>query len=187
MAVVGLEETSYRVLENVSVVEVCAIVYSPINTSCPIPFLFDVRLSTIDDSAGNIHMILYSSIIHSVLYTTLVTPMDYGAVNDTLSFEACDIRRCVNVTIINDEVLEGVESLDVTLERTPGLDNKITVMPVDGEIIITDDDGMFNFLHSRISWYLVCYCSGCGWSGGDFHFCGRGYGYSGTVCYYIHT
>ena len=146
MAVVGLEKTSYRVLENVSVVEVCAIVYSPID-SCPIPFAFDVRLSTIDDSAGNIHMILYSSIIHSVLYTTLVTPMDYGAVNVTLSFEACDIRRCVNVTIINDEVLEDVESLDVTLERPPGLDIRVTLLPVDGEIIITDDDGMKTFLH----------------------------------------
>ena len=66
MAVLGLEKTFYRVLENVSVVEVCAIVYN----SCPISFPFDVRLSTIDDSAGNTHnvmMILYNSIIHSVL------------------------------------------------------------------------------------------------------------------------
>ena len=70
--------------------------------------------------------------------------------NDTLSFEACDIRRCVNVTIVNDKVLEGVESLDVTLERTPGLDNKITVTPVDGEIVITDDDGMKTFLHESL-------------------------------------
>ena len=35
-----------------------------------------------------------------------------------LSFAACQIRSCVNVSIINDIVLENVESFDVTLERT---------------------------------------------------------------------
>ena len=44
-------------------------------------------------------------------------------------------------------ILQDVESLDVTLERTPGLDNRVTLLPVDGEIIITDDDGMKRFLH----------------------------------------
>ena len=50
MAVVGLERTLYQVLENVGVVEVCAILYSP-NSSipCPIKFGFDVSLSTSSD------------------------------------------------------------------------------------------------------------------------------------------
>ena len=51
VAVVGLEMTFYNVSEDVGVVEVCAIVISP-NTSCPISFPFDVRLSTRDRSAG---------------------------------------------------------------------------------------------------------------------------------------
>ena len=51
MAVVGLERTIYQVLENVGVVEVCAIVYSPV-IECPIQFPFDVRLTLFDDSAG---------------------------------------------------------------------------------------------------------------------------------------
>ena len=84
-----------------------------------------------------------NSAIHCVLYTTLVAPMDYGTVNVTLSFEACDFRRCTNVTIVNDQVLEGVESLDLTLERTTGLSTRITLLPTEGEIVITDDDGMF--------------------------------------------
>ena len=46
VAVVGLEETFYRVSESVGVVVVCAIVYSP-NISCPIEFPFNVNLSTI--------------------------------------------------------------------------------------------------------------------------------------------
>ena len=50
-AVVGLERTFYNVTEDVGVVEVCAIVYSP-TIVCPIAFPFDVRLSTDDDSAG---------------------------------------------------------------------------------------------------------------------------------------
>ena len=55
-AVVGLERTFYQVSENVGVVEVCAIVYSPNitcpNITCPIGFPFDVRLRTRDGSAG---------------------------------------------------------------------------------------------------------------------------------------
>ena len=51
VAVVGLERTAYTVSEDVVVVEVCAIVYSP-NNSCPINFPFDVRLATGDATAG---------------------------------------------------------------------------------------------------------------------------------------
>ena len=51
MAVVGLERTLYSVAEDVGVVEVCAIVYSP-TIDCPITFPFNVSLSTIDGSAG---------------------------------------------------------------------------------------------------------------------------------------
>ena len=50
-AVVGLEKTIYSVFEDVGVVEVCAIVYSP-NIVCPIAFPFDVSLSTGDRTAG---------------------------------------------------------------------------------------------------------------------------------------
>ena len=50
-AVVGLERTFYSVSEDVGVVEVCAIVYSP-TIDCPIAFSFDVSLSTSDNTAG---------------------------------------------------------------------------------------------------------------------------------------
>ena len=53
--VVGLERTFYRVMEDVGVVEVCAIVYRPDRgNTCPITFPFAVRLSTTDDTAGNL-------------------------------------------------------------------------------------------------------------------------------------
>ena len=47
----GLESTFYNVSENESVVEVCAVVYTP-DISCPINFAFDVRVSTSTDSSS---------------------------------------------------------------------------------------------------------------------------------------
>ena len=52
-AVVGLEITSYTVSENVGVVEVCTIVYSP-SLPCPISHPFEVTFSTVDGTAGNV-------------------------------------------------------------------------------------------------------------------------------------
>ena len=69
--------------------------------------------------------------------------MDYIGLSTILSFPACGTRECVNVTIVDDSVLENVESFDVTLERTPALDMRITLDPVDGVVEITDDDGLF--------------------------------------------
>ena len=54
-AVVGLERTSSTVLENVGVVEVCAIVYNP-SLPCPFGHSFNVQFSTGDGSAGNFKM-----------------------------------------------------------------------------------------------------------------------------------
>ena len=133
----GLEKTFYQVSEDVGVVEVCAIVYSPnANRTCPISFPFDVSLSTRDDSAG----ITYTAVsLHDDCNSSTVTPMDYLGVSTILMFEECDRRRCVNVTIVDDKVLEMTESFTVTLERTPGLDSRITLDPVDGVVEITDD------------------------------------------------
>ena len=67
-AVVGLERTFYQVSEDVGVVEVCAVVYSP-SGACPITFPFNVVLSTSEDAvanrAGNVEWY-----IPSLYYTT---------------------------------------------------------------------------------------------------------------------
>ena len=65
--------------------------------------------------------------------------MDYGELSTILSFPTCGTRQCVNVSIVDDDVLENVESFDITLERTPGLDVRIALDPVDGIISIIDD------------------------------------------------
>ena len=50
-AVVGLEKTFHKVSEDVDSVEVCAVVNSP-SIDCPIAFPFNVRISTINNTAG---------------------------------------------------------------------------------------------------------------------------------------
>ena len=47
----------------------------------------------------------------------------------------------MNISIVDDEVLENIESFTVTLERTPGLSSRIELDPVDGIIRIIDNDG----------------------------------------------
>ena len=67
--------------------------------------------------------------------------MDYGTVSTILRFAACQKRQCVDITIQNDEMSEQLESFFVSLERTNDLDSRITLDPVDGEIVITDAGG----------------------------------------------
>ena len=69
--------------------------------------------------------------------------MDYVGVSNTLTFDACDTRQCTEISIENDMIVEITESFFVTLERTPDLDSRITLNPVDGEIEITDNDGVY--------------------------------------------
>ena len=53
VAVVGLEETLYRMMEGVGTVEVCAIFYQPpAVVACPAPFPFNVSISTRIGTAG---------------------------------------------------------------------------------------------------------------------------------------
>ena len=68
--------------------------------------------------------------------------MDYGAVSIVMMFDSCQVRSCADISIVNDTVLENEEAFNVTLSRTIGLDSRITLDPVDGVVVITDNDGM---------------------------------------------
>ena len=72
-----------------------------------------------------------------------VNLMDYDDVSTTLTFGACENQSCVNIIIVNDMLHEEDEAFNVTLERAPGLNENITLHPVDTVIEINDDDGMF--------------------------------------------
>ena len=73
--------------------------------------------------------------------------MDYLELNSILSFDACHTRRCINVTIVDDLVDEPLEYFDFTLERTPDLDTRISLNPVDGWIAIIDNGKFFRSFH----------------------------------------
>ena len=63
--------------------------------------------------------------------------MDYGEVLDApLVFPHCERRSCVDIPIVDDDVLENSELFNVSLERN-GLDSRITLDPVDGLVEIT--------------------------------------------------
>ena len=74
-------------------------------------------------------------------YYNPVSPDDYLSLAVILPFAACQTRSCVNVTIVDDFIVEGNETFLYDLERTPGLHPNIDLNPILGEILIVDDDG----------------------------------------------
>ena len=67
--------------------------------------------------------------------------MDYGALDVILTFDECEKRRCINVTITQDLVDEPDEFFTFHLNRTTDLSPQITLNPMEGRIKIVDDDG----------------------------------------------
>ena len=70
---------------------------------------------------------------------------DYEAVDTLLTFTPSDNIPCVTVNITDDEVVEQKESFNVFLERTPGLNERVVIVPEKskGEVVIKNDDSMF--------------------------------------------
>ena len=71
--------------------------------------------------------------------------MDYNHTSYNLTFDTCDTRQCTEIPIVDDMIVELTESFFVTLEKTPGLDSRITLSPVNGEIEITNNDGVYYY------------------------------------------
>lgn len=69
------------------------------------------------------------------------SPMDYIATITILSFAACQERECVHIDIIDDSVQEEIETFRITLQRTTGLDSRITFSLDVGVIEIEESDG----------------------------------------------
>ena len=151
--------TSYTVIEDEgAMVEVCAFVHSPSDTSnnCPIQFPFNVAgLSTNNNgTAGNTIHRSHDKINLDNIWLVAVSSEDYVAVsNFTLMFDKCQRKSCVNLTIVNDDVLEMVESFTVSLgnsnpsnsiqteDRFAHLTSRISIDPATAVIHIIDNDG----------------------------------------------
>ena len=56
-------------------------------------------------------------------------------------FQECETGRCIDIIIIDDLVNEPEDEVfDVTLQRTVGLTSSISLVPVNAEIIIVNDN-----------------------------------------------
>ena len=148
-----MEMTSYTVTEDEgAMVKVCAIVHST-NHSCPIQFPFTITgLSTINGTAGKKYIL--RSYNKNNLMMIAVSSEDYVAVTTLpLVFDMCQKRSCVNLSIVNDDVLEMVESFTVSLgnsnptntiqteDRFAHLTSSISIDPATAIINIIDSDG----------------------------------------------
>ena len=72
-----------------------------------------------------------------------MSPMDYSNVSTILSFAECETRKCTEIPIRDDRIVELTESFLVSLKRTPGLDSRIDLDPVNGAIEIIEFDGVY--------------------------------------------
>ena len=66
--------------------------------------------------------------------------MDFEPIDMVIMFEACEMRKCVDVDIIDDMMEEQQELFTFHLERTPELDPRIQLEPANGGIIIISQD-----------------------------------------------
>ena len=150
-----MEQAYFGVMEDVEVIELCVVVFEPSNFSCPIQFSFNIHLHTANETAGKIYCPYTSNKYYNPLSLLIFTVegMDYGALDVDLMFEKCTRRKCVNVTIMEDQMKEANETFTFHLNRTTDLSPRIILDPVDGEIyLIDDDDGELRSINS----YVVC-------------------------------
>ena len=66
---------------------------------------------------------------------------DYTPQNRLLRFSANRKRLCINISIVNDLKLEPRESFEITLEKTPDTDDRISIQQDVGEVHIENNDG----------------------------------------------
>jgi len=118
---IGFEMERYTAREDQGAVEVCALV-----TKGSLARQVAIVLMTLDGSAEN--------------------PEDYSNTSVTLFFDGSNTVECVNISLKNDEVLEGLEMFNVILDS--GDEEMVSLSPNMAVIMIIDDDGK-NLLTSK--------------------------------------
>ena len=78
-------------------------------------------------------------------------PDDYSSVSATLVFDMTNDIQCVNISIENDEILEGMEDFEVILDS--GDEERVNLSPESAVVNIMDDDGKIDHVNSLI--YLI--------------------------------
>ena len=99
--VAGIEDQSYRVGEDAGSVEIAVSVRSP-STGCPNERLLTFRLSSVAGTAG------------------VGIDGDYLPVSRALTFEYCQRRKSASIQIVDDGMVENLETFTVRLTNTGG-------------------------------------------------------------------
>ena len=68
--------------------------------------------------------------------------MDYTSRSAVFTFGECKRQICVNISIVNDPIVEKDETFSVALDSTPNLDNRIKLDSESVMVEIIDNDGM---------------------------------------------
>ena len=87
-----------------------------------------------------IEVYMWLSKFDTMQFHSLVSPPDYAAVCEVLTFAPCESQRCVNVTIFNDIFTESEERLSLSLYETIDTPSYISLNQTAGSIVIIDDD-----------------------------------------------
>ena len=66
-----------------------------------------------------------------------MSPSDYEAVAEVLTFAPCDTLLCINMVITDDLVNEPDETFSLSLTK---ISSFVTLSTTAGEVLITDDD-----------------------------------------------
>ena len=85
-----------------------------------------------------------------------VSPADFGEVSVTLSFEECEARQCVGISVVDDLINEPVETLSLSLTANPEL--HLTLHPQTSEVAILDNDGKKSFYECIFKALSFSYC-----------------------------
>ena len=110
---IGFDREVYSINEDQRSVEVCAVI-----TEGSLQREVVVVLSTQDGSAKS--------------------PEDYTSISVPLTFDDVTVLQCVNITLENDMILEGVEEFEVVLDSMN--EPRIILDPGIAQVDITDDD-----------------------------------------------
>ena len=86
---------------------------------------------------------------------TAVSGLDYVPLDSTITFGACENRKCVNISIIDDQKVEKAEYFHIKLLRSPGLREGVIFNQIDGQIWIYSQDSKNPTVVILTSFYLL--------------------------------
>ena len=82
------------------------------------------------------------SLVSKLFPTIFVAPLDYLSISEVLTFSSSSTTQTVNVSIVDDQLLEGNEVFLVSLALKNQTDvHYVQLGPTSASITIIDDDG----------------------------------------------